>query len=122
MHVTHMVLNFFLTRLRVGLNHLREQKFRHGISDTTDPFCPCNTEIETVSHFFLRCLNYTNLSLDLMNELMIIKPNLLQYDDETLTETLLYGDKSLSHDTNSKIINLSISFIIKTSRFDVPLL
>ena len=111
-----------LTKLRVGLSHLREQKFRHGFNDTVDPFCPCNMETETVSHFFLRCLNYTNLRLDLMNELMIIDSNLLHYNDEKLTETLLYGDKSLSHDTNSKIINSSISFILKSTRFDGPLL
>ena len=41
-----------LTRLRVGLSHLREQKFRHGFNGTIDPFCPCNMEVETVSHFF----------------------------------------------------------------------
>ena len=111
-----------LTRLRVGLSHLREQKFRHGFNDTIDPFCPCNMETESVSHFFLRCLNYSNLRLELMNELMEINSNLVQYNEEKLTETLLYGDKNLSHDTNSKIINLSISFIIKSSRFDGPLL
>ena len=57
-----------------------------------------------------------------MNELMIIDSNLLHYNDEKLTETLLYGDKSLSNDINSKIINSSISFIIKSTRFDGPLL
>ena len=111
-----------LTRLRVGLSHLKEQKFRHGFNDTIDPFCPCNMEIESVSHFFLRCLNYNNLHIELMNELMIIDPNLLQYNDIYLTETLLYGDKNLSHEMNSKIIDLSISFIIKSGRFDGPLL
>ena len=57
-----------------------------------------------------------------MNELMKINSNLLQYNDEKLSETLLYGDKNLSHDANSKIINLSIHFIIKSSRFDGALL
>ena len=42
-----------LTRLRVGLSHLGEQKFRYGFNDTVDPFCPCNRETETASHFFL---------------------------------------------------------------------
>ena len=42
-----------LTRLRVGLSHLREHKFRHGFNDAIDLFCPCNREIESVSHFFL---------------------------------------------------------------------
>ena len=111
-----------LTRLRVGLSHLREQKFRHGFNDTIDPFCPCNMEIESVSHFFLRCLNYTNLRTDLMNELMKINPNFLQYNHDHLTEILLYGDKNLTHLINTEIINLSISFIIKSGRFDGPLL
>ena len=107
-----------LTRLRVGLSHLKEQKFRHGFNDTIDPFCPCNMETESVSHFFIRCLNYTNLRFDLMNELRTIDSNLLQYNDECLIKTLLYGDQNLSHNTNSKIINLSMSFIIKSGRFD----
>ena len=34
----------FLTRLRVGLSHLKDQKFRHGFNDTIDPLCPCNME------------------------------------------------------------------------------
>ena len=111
-----------LTRLRVGLSHLREQKFRHGFNDTIDSFCPCNMEIESVSHFFLRYLNYTNLSSDLMNELMKINPNILQYNHDHLTEILLYSDKNLTHLINTEIINLSISFIIKSGRFDRPLL
>ena len=111
-----------LTRLRVGLSHLKEQKFRHNFHDTIDPLCPCNMEPETVSHFFLRCLNYNNLRINLMNELMSIDSNLLQHNDEQLTNILLYGDINLSHNANSRIINLSISFITKSNRFDGPLL
>ena len=50
-----------------------------------------------------------------MNILMKINSNLVQYYEEKLTETLLYGGKKLSHDTNSNIINLTINFIIKSS-------
>ena len=46
-----------LTRLRLGLSHLREQKFRHSFNDTIDPFCLCGTNsFETSEHFFLHCL------------------------------------------------------------------
>ena len=111
-----------LTRLRVGLSHLKEQKFRHGFSDTVDPFGPCNMETKTVTYFYLRCLNSNNLRLELMNELMKINSNLLHYNEEKLRETLLYGDKNLWHDTNSKILKLSINYIIKSGRFDGLLL
>ena len=85
-----------LTRLRVGRSHLKEQKFRHNFNDTLDPFCPCNMEVESVSHFFLQCLNYNNLRINLMNELMKIDSNLLHLDDDHLTEIFLYGDKNQS--------------------------
>ena len=32
-----------LTKLRFGLSHLREHKFRHNFNDTIDPFCLCST-------------------------------------------------------------------------------
>ena len=45
-----------LTRLRLGLSHLREHKFRHNFNDTIDPFCLCGTNsFETSEHFFLHC-------------------------------------------------------------------
>ena len=110
-----------LTRLRVGLSHLRDHKFRHGFNDTIDPFCPCNMEIETVSHFFLRCHFFNALRIDLMNELLKINLNLQHFNDTFLTELLLYGSNQFSYDINSKIISLSVNFIIKSERFDGPL-
>ena len=105
-----------LTRLRVGLSHLRYHKFRHGFNDTIDPFCPCTIEIESVSHFFLRCHNFDLQRLSLMNELFSINPNILELDDSSLSDLLLYGNKSYSNEVNTKIINASISFIKETSR------
>ena len=67
-----------LTRLRVGLSHLREHKFRHGFNDVVNPFCPCNNEIESVSHYYLRCHNNSIQRLDLMNELSNLDPRILQ--------------------------------------------
>ena len=42
-----------LTRLRVGLSHLREHIFRHNLPDSLDPFCKCGRHIETIIYFFL---------------------------------------------------------------------
>ena len=111
-----------LTRLRVGLSHLREHKFKHGFNDTIDPFCPCNMEIESVSHFFLRCDFFTDLRTDLMNDLFDVDQNIQYYNENLLTEILLFGKDVFSHQTNSQILDLSISYILKSERFDGPLL
>ena len=44
-----------VTRLRLGLSHLREHKFKHSFQDTLNPFCSCGLDIETTSHYFLHC-------------------------------------------------------------------
>ena len=45
-----------LTRLRVNLSHLiREHKFHHNFLDTLNPLCSCSLEIESTSHYLLRC-------------------------------------------------------------------
>ena len=57
-----------------------------------------------------------------MNELFKIDQSFQQDDDNTLTQILLYGCNKLSYEVNSKIINLSIDYILKSKRFDGPLL
>ena len=54
----------YLTRLRLGLSHLREHKFKHSFQDTFNPFCSCGLDIETNMHFFFTapCLLITLLS------------------------------------------------------------
>ena len=42
-----------LTRLSVGLSHLREQKFKHSFQDTLNPICNCSEDIETTSHYII---------------------------------------------------------------------
>ena len=75
-------------------------------------------EIESVSHFFLRCDFFTDLRTDLMNDLFNIDQNLPQYNEKLLTEILLFGKNSFSYQKNSLIISLSIDYILKTARFD----
>ena len=36
----------FLARLRLGLNHLNDHKFRHNFQDCFNPFCACILGIE----------------------------------------------------------------------------
>ena len=46
----------FKTRLRLGLSHLREHKFKHSFHDSLNPFCNCGKgEVETSSPYLLHC-------------------------------------------------------------------
>ena len=59
-----------LTRLRFGLSHLPEHKFRHNINDTIDPFCLCGTNsLETSEHSLLHCPTYACLRLKIFDNL-----------------------------------------------------
>ena len=44
-----------LTRLRLGLSHLGDHKFRHNFQDCVSPMCSCGQDIETTTHFLLHC-------------------------------------------------------------------
>ena len=110
-----------LTRLRLGLSHLNSHKFNHGFLDTVNPMCSCNTEEETVAHFFLRCPNFTQHRIHLMNEIDKIHPNILTTNDNLFSKILLYGDEKSSDDINSRIICLTIEFIHSTRRFEIQL-
>ena len=56
-----------------------------------------------------------------MNELTLVDPNILVLDSNSLTNLLLYGQKSFAHEINSRIIEISIKFIKDTKRFEGPL-
>ena len=47
-------------RLRLGLSHLTEYKFKHSFLDTLNVICICSLDIETLNHFFPHCLKFTN--------------------------------------------------------------
>ena len=108
MHNPHGIK--LLTRLRVGLSHLREHKFRHNFQDSLDPF-------ETTIHFFLHCLNYSN-----QRKISNIKRSLLNQNDSIVVETPLFGSNSLNDEENAWIIESTIEYIITTGRFITPLL
>ena len=43
----------YLTRLRLGLSHLNDHKFRHNFQDCLNPLCPCSLEVESNSLFII---------------------------------------------------------------------
>ena len=65
-----------ITRLRLGLSHLRVHKFKHSFQDTLNPICSCGT-VERTIHYLLLCPNFSNERLSLFNKLQSIDENIL---------------------------------------------
>ena len=84
--------NKLLTRLRLGISHLHEHKFRHCFQDTLNPLCKLGKDIESTMHFFLHCTNF-----------LIPRQN--------------YGSS-----LNTLIIISTIAYLISTERFKCSLL
>ena len=111
-----------ITRLRVGLSHLHERKFRHNFQESLDPFCDCGRHIETTIHFFVHYSNYSNQRKTLFEKISNIKRSLLNQNDSIIAETLLFGSTGLNDEENACIIKSTIDYIITTERFITPLL
>ena len=110
-----------LSRLRLGLSHHREHKFKHSFQDSLKPFCSCgNSEVETSSHYLLQCSNYSEERLALLNTIKNIEMSTLQQSDSKFTGVLLSGDTSFDKNKNTFIIDATTDYIISTGRFEVP--
>ena len=113
----------FLTRLRLGLSHLREHKFRHDFRDTLNPLCSCNIEPETTSHYLLRCLFFSSHRKVLFDSLHDIDHNMTtNISDIRLTKILLYGSSSYDLVNNANLLKAVIHYILSSERFNVDLI
>ena len=75
----------YLTRLRLGLSHLNEHKFRHHVQDCLNPLRSCSLEVETTNHYFLLCLYYNDIRKTLLDTVKEITNKLFSdFSDETL--------------------------------------
>ena len=110
-----------LTRLRVNLSHLRAHKFHHNFLDTLNPLCSCSLEIESTSHYLLRCPFYTHIRGTLLENITDIIGDISDYSDDKLTNLILYGDSIYSIEVNSNILKNTLIFLKSSERFDIPL-
>ena len=110
-----------ITRLRLGLSHLREHKFKHGFQDTLNPLCSCGNDVESAEHFLLHCPQFVNERRTLLSTLGNFNCSLLENTSKVLTQILLFGNTSLSPSDNFKVLRATIDFILSTKRFDKQL-
>ena len=110
-----------LTRLRLGLSHLNEHKFKHGFNDTISFICIWGGDIESINHFFLHCPEYCEARPALFDNIQSIDKMLLSQNESSLTHLLLYGDPKRNSNVNAFILNSAIEFILSSGRFNGPL-
>jgi hypothetical protein len=113
----------YLTRLRVGLSHLRVHKFHHNFSDTIHPFCSCNeVDVESIEHYLLHCPNYLIFRSVLFENLRKSISLVSLINSKFTCDLLLFGNHSYDVNTNRMIILETIQYLISTKRFDQPLI
>ena len=83
-----------LTRLRLGLSHLHEHKFRHCFQDTLNPLCECGKDIESTMHFFLHCTNFLIPRQTVFQKIRNIDDNILSQTKTQLTQILLHDNQN----------------------------
>ena len=67
-----------LTRLLLGLSHLRYHKFRHNFQDCIYPICDCGLEIETATYFLLHCPLFQSARQSLLMNIKKIDESILK--------------------------------------------
>ena len=112
----------YITHIRLGLSHLREHKFKRRFNDTINPTCNCVNDVESAIHFFLNCLLYSNERRTFLSSLVNIDHKLFGNANCSLTQTLLFDNTTFNVKDKTKIINLTIDYIMSAKISDGPLL
>ena len=80
--------------------------------------CCCGFEPETTDHYLLRCKLYTDLRLDLLNDIYTVNQSLINFSEDQLVNVLLFGSDNFTLDTNANILRRTIEFLKATERFN----
>ena len=100
-----------ITKLRLGLNHLKELKFKHVFQDTLNPLCSCRNDVESTEHFLLHCPEIANERRTVLSTLGNFNYSLLENTSNFLMQTLLFENMSLSPSNKSRILDATIDFV-----------
>ena len=106
----------YITQIRIGLSRLREHKLKHSFQDTLNPIYNCGNDVESAIYFFLHYPLCSNERRTFLNSLVNIDHTLLDNIDFSLTQILLFGNTTFNAIENTKIINLTMDFVLSTKR------
>ena len=111
----------FLTRIRLGLSHLVDDKFRHNFQDCINPICSCDQEIETSTHSLLHCSNYHGARQILFKRINKIDSTILKQNCQVKTKSLLFGKEKLKVAQDKSILASTNEILQATKRFKTSL-
>ena len=107
-----------VTRLCLGLSHLREHKFKQSSQDSINPLSSCSLNIKSTIHYFLYFPPYTNERYTFLSTISEIDNELLDSNQSTLIQHLLFGNPCRDTDTNTKILNATVNHVFSAKRSD----
>ena len=105
----HRKYQIIQTRMRLGCSDLKEDLFNVNLSDS--PLCSCGRGIEDAEHFLIYCTRYQHI-----RDFLIANNHINIFEGGT--DTMLFGDDSLSEVDNIIIFSLVHKFIKLSKRFD----
>ena len=76
--------------------------------------CFCGKDVESPEHFLLHCPQFVNERDTLLSALSNFNYCLLGNTSNVLTQTMLFGNMSLSLSDDSEILSATIDFILST--------
>ena len=94
-----------LTRLRLNFSHLREHKFRHNFHN---PLCSCGNEIESTSHYLLRCPFYGLARRTLHNDVEQAIGSIKNFSDKQLVDLFFLAVRNLAQSKIRLCLNVPL--------------
>ena len=109
-----------ITRLRLGLSHFYEHKFRHNFQENLNPIRSYGEDNTTSIHYLLHCSNCLEERRTLLDNLQSAGENIHVQNDSQISKLLLFGISSRNDASNTCILNATIQYILATKRFESP--
>ena len=93
----------FLTRIRIGLSHLADHKFRCNFQYCINPVCSCGQETEISTHSLAALITIVQDKPSL-KKYKKIDSSILNQNDQVITKLLLFGNEKLKAAQNKSIL------------------
>ena len=106
----------FLIRIRLGLSHLADHKFRCKFQDCVSPICSYGQETQTSTYFLLHCSNYHCARQTFFRKMNKTNSAILKQNDQVITKLLLFGNEKPKAAHNKFILTARFEFLQAAQR------